>query len=142
MKANATTAALLQALADVTPDATRSFAPLPKGEYTVKVERAQWKTSQSGGHMLSVGFTEANSKRWLWANLNVVNASEAAARIGMQQFAQLLAAFDTTAPDVVNDPGLLVGRSATAYVSIDKQNENRISNLAALAPAVIDDVPF
>lgn len=124
---------LTEALADVQPNATRSYGVMPKGEYVLQIERCEWKQSRSGGTMLSVGCVEPLSNRWIWANMNVINHSTVAQEIGQQQFAQLLASTDHNASEAIEDAGIFVGRLISAYVSVDRDNQNVIRSISPVA---------
>lgn len=70
-----------------------SFEPLPAGEYTVLVKDTEVKETSTGGEMLKITLEvqepEEYAGRYIWDNLNLVNASEKAVEIAQRQLASI-----------------------------------------------------
>lgn len=53
--------------------------PIPEGWYTAEIAKSDSKDTQTGGHMLSLGFRilgPTHAGRWVWQNYNIVNSNE------------------------------------------------------------------
>lgn len=80
-----------------TEDAPAStFDPIPEGDYVVIVKDSEVKDTKSGGEMLvlklEVQDDENYSGRFIWDNLNLVNANEKAVEIAQRQLAGIASA--------------------------------------------------
>ena len=125
--------------ASVEPMQSRSFEPLPKGDYEMMIVKSDVKPTQAGtGHYIELEMhvlAGEHSGRRMWERLNVDNPNKTAQDIANAALASLCYAIglsDMTETEQLHDQPFV------AHVEIDKkdQSRNRIMGYAtAGAPA-------
>lgn len=117
--------------------ASTGFEVLPKGRYLTRIEGSEkTDTKNKDGYYFAFEFviTRGDFKnRKLWCNLNVSNPSEAAQRIGREQFKALCVA--AKKPDGVKKTEELHGKYVVCFVDIEPasggyREKNRINGFA------------
>lgn len=122
------------------------FAPLPAGEYNVRIAEASIQDTKSGtGQYIKLRLDvtgPSHEGRVLFSNLNIKNDSQKAEEIGRQQLGDIMRA---TGLDSLSDTDQLVGGNMRVKVAIRKSEEwgdqndvkayKAITGSAAPAPA-------
>lgn len=134
---------------------------LPEGTYSVVAEKAEWKSSQSGGEYLNVQFkvfSESYKGRVLFHIFNLINSNNTAVNIAMQQMLSFVSANGKKKEDLTRVSkdalaSMILDMTADVYVKIQKgQNgypdQNRIVNFKATKSKQADlfneddEIPF
>lgn len=110
---------------------SRTYDPLPKGDYKLKCTEAEEKETRSGGVMIAATFEVVGGEhdgRKVWNNYNIHNSSEKAQKIGREQVASWAKACGK--PNATSFDELLE-RPFTAVLDIEKgkdgySDKNRI----------------
>lgn len=101
-------------------EASRDFGIIPQGRYLAMITHSEERTTQSGGTMLVFEHTlidGEHANRKVWANCNVVNASEKAEQIGREQVKAIAAAVGVRSPRATEE---LHGKPLMITVGIEK----------------------
>lgn len=102
----------------------QDYSPIPEGDYTVKVNDTELKSTKSGkGQYIKVEFTVLGPKhqgRKLFENFNIINDNPETARIAKQQIKNLMLASGWSPEQVnqFNDTDQLLGLTCCARVSV------------------------
>jgi len=103
------------------------YAPLKKGMYDLTIERVKFGPTRNGdGQLITLGLTSP-SGRYVWEHLNVENPNPRAVEISRRKLVQLLHECGITAEQFGKDMNAIVGSTVRAFVSVNDQNQNRIS---------------
>ncbi len=126
-------------------DDQRDDSPLPAGEYTVEVERAEIKSTKNGaGKGVNVQFSvlgddHGNRKIFNW--FNIAHTNQQAADIGQRQLATMVKATGLAA---INDTEELLGKVLNVRIKI-KDGRNEVTSYkpaeAVSAPAAAPGKP-
>lgn len=106
-----------------TAEAT-GFDPLPEGEYTVRVAKADIKTTKAGtGQYINAELDVLGPRfqgRKLFTRFNIINPNLQAVQIGQRQLKELMLASGMTQEQVnrFNDTDQLVGLTCNAKVEV------------------------
>jgi hypothetical protein len=103
------------------------FAPLPPGEYTVTIDKAEIKQTKAGdGHYVNVQLSVVGDKyanRKMFDRMNIDNPSQKAVEIGLRQFSSLCRAAAGGQDVKVTDTDELLGQTVVVKVAVkDDQN--------------------
>lgn len=100
------------------------FAPIPAGEYNVRVVDASIETTKSGtGQYIKMRLDvigPSHEGRVLFSNLNIKNDSQKAEEIGRQQLGDVMRAIGL---DSLSDTDQLIGGNMRVKVAIRKSEE-------------------
>lgn len=115
-------------------EARAGFEPVPAGRYlTVITDSEDKQTKNKDGHYFEFEFEvvkpEAAKRRKLWSRMNYQNPSEAAQRIGREEFSALCVACDVDRTKI-SDTVMLHGKAQVCIVVIettDRGPTNRIT---------------
>lgn len=114
---------------DLPEDNGGDFAPLPAGEYNVRIAETEIKTTKSGtGQYIKLRLDvigPTHEGRVLFSNLNIKNDSQKAEEIGRQQLGTIMRAINLPS---LQDTDQLVGGMLTVKVAIRKSEEYGDSN--------------
>lgn len=114
---------------DLPEDNGGDFAPLPAGEYNVRVAETSLNTTKSGtGQYIKMRLDvvgPTHEGRVIFSNLNIKNDSAKAEEIGRQQLGAVLRAIGLPS---IQDTDQLVGGYMTVKVTIRKSEEYGDSN--------------
>jgi len=97
-------------------DQTKSFGPLPAGEYGVRIVDACVKQTNAGNGFYIKLEMETETKRRVWWNLTLSNPSEKATQIGKEQLDSVRQAVGLVA---LSDTNELIGKLITVKLSVD-----------------------
>lgn len=127
---------------DDMPEA-QGFDPLPAGWYTAQVTKAELRNTKSGtGQYIAVRYDitgPTHAGRVVFGNINIVNASAEAERIGQQQLGALL---DCIGLDAVEDTDELVGHAVRIKLSVrDAADGYEAQNEVKGFKGIDDDTP-
>ena len=104
----------------------RNFDPLPDGQYEVIISRSEMRDTKAGdGEMLVLTFEVIEGDyegRLLWENINLVNKSDVAERIGRSQLASICKAVGVMNPQ---DSADLHDKPLVITVRRDKKDNTR-----------------
>lgn len=114
---------------DLTNDEVKSFDVLPKGDYMVRIDKAELKESKnnSANQYINLELTVMQGKyedRKVFSMINIINQNEKAAAIGRSQLKQLLIATGEAKEGdkiIFKDPAVLVMNTCVATVGIQTQ---------------------
>lgn len=105
---------------------SRTFEPLPDGQYEVIISRSEMRDTKAGdGEMLVLTFEVIEGDyegRLLWENINLVNKSDVAERIGRSKLASICKAVNVMAPEESED---LHDKPLVITVRRDKKDPTR-----------------
>jgi len=106
----------------------KNYEPIPEGKYVVRIESIDEKATRNGGSMLvlkeRVLFGEYRN-RVLFQNVNIVNASEAAVRIGRETMMKIYLSAEV---DLEADSAKLIGKAIGVNV-IQEEFNGSIKNV-------------
>ncbi len=109
--------------ADLPQDTGGDFAPIPAGEYTVRVSEASLETTKTGtGKYIKMRLdvvAPSHEGRVIFTNLNIQNPNPKAEEIGRQQLGSVMRAMNIPA---VTDTDQLIGGMMIVKVTV-KQDE-------------------
>lgn len=101
-----------------------TYAPLPAGEYKMRIDGSEMKiSSSSGNEYLSFEFTVAEGQfmgRKLWSNFNIFHPKENVQQIAREQLAALC---DACGSPGANDSSELHGRVVQCKVKLDENSD-------------------
>lgn len=126
----------------------QDFAPIPEGEYTVKIKTVDLKGTKSGtGKIMNLGLEvlgPSHAGRVIFAGLNVRNQNKVAEEIGLGQLRQVL---ESVGLERLSDTDELVGSTMLVKVKIETSDGYEPKNVvksfkAAAAGPTIDLSPF
>mgnify|MGYP003588925959 CR=1 FL=1 len=121
-------------LADVKEQSNSGYSMIPAGKYEMKVVKTEVKDTKSGGAMLVCDlevqdFGDHVSKRIPY-QMNIVNASAEAQRIGLSQLKSLAIACHVKNPNAIGDSDeLITGVSFEAEVTTETVNDKTYSKV-------------
>lgn len=112
------------ALMDTSKHKTASFSPVPVGRYSLKVNEAEWKKTQSGGKMLALELSISKGKgkgRKVWENINLEHDNPEVVEIAKKTASALVLSAvgeDVVVKDVPHLIKLIKGKTVTAQLKI------------------------
>lgn len=105
-----------------------SFEPLPAGWYTASINSAEIKDTKSGGKRIALQYEilgPTHSGRFVFGNLNIVNANPKAEQIGRQQLGEVMRAIGLTRLSNTDD---FIGGKLSIKVKVTQSDEHGPGN--------------
>lgn len=121
-------------LSKVTEQSSSGYSMIPAGMYSMKVVKTEVKPTKTGGHMLVCDlevqdFGDHVSKKIPY-QMNIVNNSAEAQRIGLSQLKTLAIACQVKNPNAINDSDeLITGVEFEAEVVVEQVGDKNYSKV-------------
>ena len=121
-------------LSKVTEQSSSGYSMIPAGMYSMKVVKTDVKPTKTGGHMLVCDlevqdFGDHVSKKIPY-QMNIVNNSAEAQRIGLSQLKTLAIACQVKNPNAINDSDeLITGVEFEAEVVVEQVGDKNYSKV-------------
>ena len=121
-------------LSNVKEQSTSGYSMIPAGKYGMKVVKTEVKETKAGGHMLVCDlevqdFGDHVSKKIPY-QMNIVNASAEAQRIGLSQLKTLAIACGVKNPNAIGDSDeLITGVEFEAEIILDTVGDKQYSKV-------------
>ena len=112
----------------------RDFAPIPDGQYSVVVAKAEVKETKAGGHALNVGYqvTDGEFKgRMIFDFINIEHTNPEVIRIGMERLATIAWATGLN-KETIDDSDELINKTPFGIV-IKNEESNGYKNIRVKA---------